>query len=111
MKAFLFLCILISLNCNIIDTSICLIKNDKLRAIVIETLTAIKEKNWINIISTVLSKFEEVKSIVLKCLEPEPEPIPQPPSKDEDACEEECQDLVEYHEREECYKDCFFRRY
>ena len=34
----------------------------------------------------------------------------QPTTSDtsEDVCNEKCKDLVEYHEREECYKDCFF---
>ncbi len=105
MKSILFLCLLATLNCTFIDTTICLIKSDKLRDIIVETLTSIKEKKWIDIISFVISNYEEVKSIVLKCRESEPEPIPD---ASEDICFEKCKDLVEYHEREECYKDCLF---
>ena len=107
---FLCLCLLSLLNCCYIDTAICLIKSDKLRDIIIESLTSIKEKKWTKAISTCILNYEEVKSIVLKCIFPEEEVIIQPTTPDttEDICDEKCKDLVEYHEREECYKDCFF---
>ena len=27
----------------------------------------------------------------------------------EEKCLEECKDLVDYHEREECWKDCYYK--
>ena len=109
MKTTLILFLIVSLNCNIIDISICLLKSDELRTILIDILTAINEKNWMKIVSTALLKFEEVKSIIINCKEPKPEPEPEPdPEPKEDICFEKCKDEVDYHDREECYKDCYF---
>ena len=108
MKIILILCLLFTINCNYnyIDISICLVKSDKLRSIIVDVLTSIKEKNWNKIIFSAFIKLSEVKSIVQNCIEPEPIPV-EPDSKD-DICAEKCKDEVEYHEREECYKDCLF---
>ena len=111
MKSILILCLLFTINCNFIDISICLVKSDKLRAIIVDVLTSIKEKNWNKIILSAFLNFNEVKSIVQNCIEPKPKPIPDEPDSKDDLCEEKCKDEVEYHEREECYRDCFFGHY
>ena len=113
MKIILALLLIVSLNCHIIDTTICLLNNDKLRSVVVEVLTAIKEKNLVKIVSTALQNFKEVKSIVVKCVEQKPEPQPDPdpepdPDSKEDVCLEKCKDEVDYHDREDCYNDCYF---
>ena len=106
MKSILILCLLFTINCNLIDISICLVKSDKLRAIIVDVLTSIKEKNWNKILSSALLNLNEVKSVIQNCIEYKP--IPYAPDSKDDNCEEKCKDEVEYHEREECYKDCFF---
>ena len=110
MKVWLILCLLVTLNCcKFLDISICLVKSDEFRDIIVNVLTAIKEKNWMKIVSTAMKNFEEVKSIIQKCTTSEKVPE-KSLSKDEidKICIEKCQDLVEYHEREECFKDCYF---
>ena len=108
MKIILIFCLILAINSNFIDTSICLIKSEKLRDFIVEILSSIKEKNWMKIISTVMPNLEEIKTIVLDCFEPNTEPIPEIPDSKEDICFEKCKDEVDYHDREECYKDCFF---
>ena len=106
MKTILILCLLFTINFNFIDISICLVKSDKLRAIIVDVLTSIKEKNWNKILFSAFLNINEVKLIVQNCIEPEP--IPDEPDSKDDICAEKCKDEVEYHEREECYKDCLF---
>ena len=72
MKAILLICLIASLNCNLVDTALCLIKNDEVKNVVSEILAAIKEKNFNKIIEIALSKFSDFKLIVQNCLTEEP---------------------------------------
>ena len=46
MKVWLILCLLVTLNCcKFLDISICLVKSDEFRDIIVDLLTSIKEKN------------------------------------------------------------------
>ena len=72
MKAILLLCLIAALNCNFIDTAFCLIRNDKLRSLVTEVIDTVKNKNFFKLIEIASSNFEEVKSIVLNCVNKEP---------------------------------------
>jgi hypothetical protein len=72
MKAILLLCLIAALNCNFIDTAFCLIRNDKLRSLVTEVIDTVKNKNFFKLIEIAMSNFQEVKSIVLNCVNDEP---------------------------------------
>ena len=72
MKTLLILCLIVSLNCNLLDIGICLFSNEKLRNVVGDVIKSIKEKNFGNILSIVLINFNEVKSIVVNCFNDEP---------------------------------------
>ena len=72
MKAILLLCLIAALNCNFIDTAFCLIRNDKLRSLVTEVIDTVKNKNFFKLIEIAMSNFNEVKSIVLNCVNDEP---------------------------------------
>ena len=106
MKKILILCLIISLNCNLIDTGLCLFRNEKLRHIASDVIDTIKEKNWMKAISIVMMNFEEIKSIFGECLHPEP--VPEQPKSKDDICDEKCGDIGDYHDREDCYKDCLY---
>ena len=108
MKIVLIFCLILAINTNFIDASICLIKSEKIKDFIVEILNSIKEKNWMHIISTIMSSFEEIKKKILNCFEPDTEIIPEIPESKEDLCYEKCKDEVDYHEREDCYKDCYF---
>ena len=72
MKAILLLCLIAALNCNLMDTALCLIRNDKIRSLVTEVIDTVKNKNFSKLIEIALSNFKEVKSIALNCLNDEP---------------------------------------
>ena len=72
MKAILIICLIASLNCNIFDVGMCLFSNGKIRSVVSEIFTAIKEKNWENVLSIAISNFEEVKTNAINCFDEEP---------------------------------------
>ena len=72
MKALLILCLIVSLNCNILDIGMWLFSNEKLRNVVGDVIKSIKEKNFVNILSLFLTNFNEVKSIVVNCFNDEP---------------------------------------
>ena len=112
MKAILILCLLfVSLNCSFSDVSKCILTNEKTISIVAELITSIKEKDWNKTAFIYYSNFDAVKSIVNKCLEQDAEKEKEEEKRKEreEKCLEECKDLVDYHEREECFKDCYFR--
>ena len=107
MKAILVLCLLVTLNCNLIDTALCIYKNEKVRYVVGEAISAFKSKDWIKIVSLVLQNFEEVKSIVMNCLDDvDDEPVLKTPIEEGNLCLKKCKDLGDYHERKDCYLDC-----
>ena len=64
MKAILLLCLIVALNCNLMDTGFCLIRNDKIKSLVSQVIDTIKNKNFSKLIQIALSNFKEVKSIV-----------------------------------------------
>lgn len=72
MKAILLLCLIVALNCNLMDTAFCLIRNDKIKSLVSQVIDTIKNKNFSKLIQIALSNFNEVKSIVKNCLDDEP---------------------------------------
>ena len=72
MRTLLILCLIVSLNCNILDIGMCLFSNEKLRNVVGDVIKSIKEKNFVNILSIVLTNFNEVKSIIVDCFNDEP---------------------------------------
>ena len=72
MKAILLICLIASLNCNLVDTALCLFTNDKVISIASDILAALKENNFTKIIEIALSKFNDVKLIVQNCLNEEP---------------------------------------
>ena len=71
MKAILLLCLIASLNCNLVDTALCLFQNDKLKSIVSEVIDTLKTQNFNKLIEIVLSNFSDAKSMVLNCLNKE----------------------------------------
>ena len=71
MKAILLLCLIASLNCNLVDTALCLLQNDKLKSIVSEVIDTLKTQNFNKLIEIVLSNFSDAKSMVLNCLNKE----------------------------------------
>ena len=72
MKAILLLCLIAALNCNLMDTAFCLIRNDKIRSVASQVIDTVKNKNFFKLIEIASSNFEEVKSIVLNCVNKEP---------------------------------------
>ena len=76
MKAILLICLIASLNCNLVDTALCLFKNDKVKTIASDILSALNEKDFNKIIEIALSNFSDIKTIVQNCLN-EDEPILQ----------------------------------
>ena len=72
MKAILLICLIASLNCNLVDTALCLFKNDKVKSIASGILAAVKENNFNKIIEIALSNLSDVKSIVQNCWNEEP---------------------------------------
>ena len=72
MKVIILLCLIISLNCNIFDTALCLFQNEKLRNVVSEVISAVKEKNFNKVIEIALANFNDVRSIAQNCLNEEP---------------------------------------
>ena len=54
------------------DTTLCLIRNDKIKSLVTEVMDTLKSKNFSKLIQIALSNFKEVKSIVLNCVNDEP---------------------------------------
>ena len=72
MKAILILCLIASLNCNILEIGMCLFTNGKIISVINEIIKAIKEKNWGNILSIVIFNFEEVKTNAFNCFNEEP---------------------------------------
>ena len=72
MKAILLLCLIVALNCNLMDTAFCLIRNDKIKSLASQVIETIKNKNFSKLIEIALNNFNEVKSIVKNCLDDEP---------------------------------------
>lgn len=89
MKAILLLCLIVALNCNLMDTAFCLIRNDKIKSLVSQVIDTIKNKNFSKLIQIALSNFNEVKSIVKNCLDDEPV-LKEPGWKEIVACRGVC---------------------
>ena len=104
MKVFLILCLLATLNCDIISTVLCLVSNEKLRTVVLEVVDLVKEKQWSTLPFYVLAKFDEVKSIVLNCVRPDDEVI----LKDtvEELCIKNCSGGYAFEPDPSCVKYC-----
>ena len=71
MKAILILCLIATLNCNIVDTAFCLIGNEKIRATFTDVVSAIKEKDWNKIFTTIVLNLSDIIDIVRECVTPE----------------------------------------
>ena len=71
MKAILILCLLATLNCNFIDTAFCLIGNEKIQNTFTEVVSAIKEKDFNEILKIVISNLPDIIDIVGDCVKPE----------------------------------------
>ena len=71
MKAILLLCLIAALNCDLMDTAFCLIENEKIRKTFSQVSDYIKKGNLYKCMTTITSKFNEIKSIVLNCVNKE----------------------------------------
>ena len=60
-----------TLNCNIVDTAFCLIGNEKIRATFTDVVSAIKEKDWNKIFTTIVLNLSDIIDIVGECVTPE----------------------------------------
>ena len=72
MKVILLLCLIAALNCDLMDTAFCLIENEKIRKTFSQVTDYIKKGNFYKIMTTVTSNFNEIKSILLNCVNKEP---------------------------------------
>ena len=114
MKAFIILLILFStLNCSSLDIAKCILTDEKTISIVADVITSFKEKNITKLVSTLILNYKKAETIVMQCLEEdkEKEKKKEDDKEKEERCLEECKDEVDYHEREECFKDCYFKYY
>ena len=114
MKSFLILFLLFaSLNCNSLDIAKCILTNGIITSFTSNLISAIKAQDWTKTSSTVISNFDKVITIIKECnkKDEEKEKDEQQKKEKEQKCLEECQDMVDYHEKEECFKDCYFKYY
>ena len=84
------------------DTTLCLIRNDKIKSLVTEVMDTLKSKNFSKLIQIALSNFKEVKSIVLNCVNDD-EPILKTSNydwRDVIACRRACEGDVD------CLRKC-----
>ena len=112
MKTVLILFLLFtSLNCNSLDIAKCILTNEKTISIVTDVISSLKEKNWTNFVSTFILYYKQFESVLIQCFEEdeEKEKKKEYDKEREEKCLEECKDLVDYHEREECWKDCYYK--
>ena len=112
MKYFLLLLLLLSsFNCNSIDMAKCILTNQITISITANVISSIKIKDWTKTVSTISSHIDKIVSIIIECNKKEEEKEKEEEKKKEmeEKCLEECKDLVDYHEKEECYKDCYFK--
>ena len=108
----LILCLLFTtLNCTSSDIAKCILSNKKTISIVANVISLLKEKNWTNFPSVLLSNYKEFKPIVVQCFEEdeEREKEKEDDNKREERCLKECGDLSDYHERESCWQDCYHK--
>ena len=111
MKAFLVLCLLVSISSfDFFKTGFCLLGNEKLRTIAKDVISSLKSQDFTNAISLVISNLEEIKNIVVDCLE-----LDKKNDDDDDIvlqCKtyEEClQDCATYHPKSNlCKAACVF---
>ena len=68
MKAILILCLLVTLNCDIISTAFCLIENEKIRSFAKEAISKIKNKKYADLPTLVISNFSSLKDAVISCI-------------------------------------------
>ncbi len=70
MKAFLILCLLCTLNCDILSTLICLVQSEPLRNFISVVVAKIPENNLLDLGLYIFGKFEEIKAIFTNCINP-----------------------------------------
>ena len=75
MKVILILCLLATLNCDIISTALCLLGNEKIRTFAIEVISKIKNKEWDDLPFLVIANFSSLKNAVVSCISPKEEEI------------------------------------
>ena len=91
MKAILILCLLATLNCDIISTALWLLGNEKIRTFAIEVISKIKNKEWDNLPFLVIANFSSLKNAIVSCISPKEEEIILKEEKDRyDLCLQKC---------------------
>ena len=107
----IFFLLFTALNCNSLDIAKCILTNEKTISIVSDVISSLKEKNWTNFVSNFILNYKQFESVVTQCFEEdeEKEKKKEDDKEREEKCLEECKDLVDYHEREECWKDCYYK--
>ena len=75
MKVILILCLLATLNCDIISTALCLLGNEKIRTFAIEVISKIKNKEWDDLPFLVIANFSSLKNAVVSCISPKEEEV------------------------------------
>ena len=91
MKVILILCLLATLNCDIISTALCLLGNEKIRTFAIEVISKIKNKEWDNLPFLVIANFSSLKNAVVSCISPKEEEVILKEDKDRyDLCLQKC---------------------
>ena len=73
MKAILILCLLATLNCDILSTVFCLIRNEKVKTFATEVISKIKKKEWSTLPTLIFSNFNQLKDAVVSCIGQEEE--------------------------------------
>ena len=68
MKIILLICLVVSLNCDILSTAICIIRNEKVISVASKLISSITEKKWSEIPEIFFSNFSEIKEIAQNCL-------------------------------------------
>ena len=61
MKAILLLCLIAALNCDLMDTALCLVGNNKIRSFVSLVIDTAKNQNFFRLFQIALSNYKELK--------------------------------------------------
>ena len=75
MRALVIICLIAALNCNFIDTVICIASNPKVSGFLVKVFELIKEKNLNELPSLLIANFSNLYQAVTECLNTEDDVI------------------------------------
>ena len=107
MAPILILCLLATLNCDIISTFFCLLGNEKIRTFANEVISKIKNKEWDSLPVLVIENFSSLKNAVVSCIGPKEEEVVLKDEFDRyELCRQKCSGNMKYDPEDPGIKEC-----